>query len=76
MDYTDTGISDNGSVTLPAVSYTHLDVYKRQVSGSGKTVILAKVEEELRTNESRYINWLVFDVNPARDIPVSYTHLM
>ena len=26
------------------------------------------MEEELRTNESRYINWLVFDVNPARDI--------
>ena len=44
-------------------------VYKiTGVRGSGKTVILAKVEEELRTNESRYINWLVFDVNPARDI--------
>ena len=41
-------------------------VYKiTGVRGSGKTVILAKVEEELRTNESRYINWLVFDVNPA-----------
>ena len=44
-------------------------VYKiTGVRGSGKTVILAKVEEELRTNESRYINWLVLDVNPARDI--------
>lgn len=44
-------------------------VYKiTGVRGSGKTVILAKVEEELRTNESRYINWLVFAVNPARDI--------
>lgn len=44
-------------------------VYKiTGVRGSGKTVIFAKVEEELRTNESRYINWLVFDVNPARDI--------
>ena len=44
-------------------------VYKiTGVRGSGKTVILAKVEEELRTNESRYVNWLVFDVNPARDI--------
>ena len=44
-------------------------VYKiTGVRGSGKTVILAKVEEELRTNESKYINWLVFDVNPARDI--------
>ena len=36
--------------------------------GSGKTVILAKVEEELKNNENRYINWLVFDVNPTRDI--------
>ena len=44
-------------------------VYKiTGVRGSGKTVILAKVEEELRTNESKYSNWLVFDVNPARDI--------
>ncbi len=44
-------------------------VYKiTGVRGSGKTVILAKVEEELRNNESRYMDWLVFDVNPARDI--------
>ena len=44
-------------------------VYKvTGVRGSGKTVILAKVEEELRNNENKYINWLVFDVNPARDI--------
>lgn len=31
-------------------------------------MILAKVEEELKNNENRYINWLVFDVNPTRDI--------
>lgn len=38
-------------------------VYKiTGVRGSGKTVILAKVEEKLRRNE-----WLVFDINPARD---------
>ena len=44
-------------------------VYKiTGVRGSGKTVILAKVEEELKNNEDRYKNWLVFDVNPARDI--------
>lgn len=44
-------------------------VYKvTGVRGSGKTVILAKVEEELRSNENKYINWLVFDVNPTRDI--------
>ena len=35
-------------------------VYKiTGVRGSGKTVILAKVEEELKNNENRYINWLV-----------------
>lgn len=44
-------------------------VYKiTGVRGSGKTVILAKVEEELRNNKSSYANWLVFDVNPTRDI--------
>lgn len=44
-------------------------VYKiTGVRGSGKTVILAKVEEELRNNKINYANWLVFDVNPTRDI--------
>lgn len=38
-------------------------VYKiTGVRGSGKTVILAKVEDKLRKND-----WLVFDINPARD---------
>lgn len=32
------------------------------VRGSGKTVILAKVEEELRNNS----DWLVLDINPVR----------
>ncbi len=40
-------------------------VYKiTGVRGSGKTVILAKVEEELKKNKE----WLVFDVNPTRNI--------
>ena len=44
-------------------------VYKiTGVRGSGKTVILAKVEEELKSNGNKYINWLVFDVNPTRNI--------
>lgn len=44
-------------------------VYKiTGVRGSGKTVILAKVEEELRSNTGKYVNWLVFDINPTRDI--------
>ena len=44
-------------------------VYKiTGVRGSGKTVVLGKIEEELRNNESKYAGWLVFDVNPTRDI--------
>ena len=44
-------------------------VYKiTGVRGSGKTVILAKVEEELRSEENAKKGWLVFDVNPARDL--------
>ena len=44
-------------------------VYKiTGVRGSGKTVILAKVEQEIRTNKNHYANWVVFDVNPTRDI--------
>lgn len=44
-------------------------VYKiTGVRGSGKTVILAKVEEELKNNENRYINWLCLMMNPTRDI--------
>ncbi len=43
-------------------------VYKiTGVRGSGKTVILAKIEEELKNNGDTYKNWLVFDVNPTRD---------
>ena len=39
-------------------------VYKiTGVRGSGKTVILAKIEEAMRNN-----GWLVFDMNPARNI--------
>lgn len=51
-------ILDNFSYERPSES-----VYKiTGVRGSGKTVILAKVEDELRRND-----WLVFDINPARD---------
>lgn len=51
-------ILENFSYDRPSES-----VYKiTGVRGSGKTVILAKVEDELRKN-----GWLVFDINPARD---------
>ena len=44
-------------------------VYKiTGVRGSGKTVILGKIEEEIRNNQTTYSNWLVFDINPNRDI--------
>ena len=57
-------ILENFSYDNPSES-----VYKiTGVRGSGKTVILAKVEEELKINQSKYKDWLVFDVNPTRDI--------
>lgn len=44
-------------------------VYKiTGVRGSGKTVILSKVEEELRNNQDKYKDFLVFDLNPSRDL--------
>lgn len=51
-------ILENFSYDRPSES-----VYKiTGVRGSGKTVILTKVEEELRKQD-----WLVLDLNPARD---------
>lgn len=44
-------------------------VYKiTGVRGSGKTVILAKIEEELKKEYNKEKGWLVFDLNPARDM--------
>ena len=44
-------------------------VYKiTGVRGSGKTVILAKIEEELKREYNRECGWLVFDLNPTRDM--------
>lgn len=44
-------------------------VYKiTGVRGSGKTVILAKIEEELRKEEMSKKGWFVFDINPTRDL--------
>ena len=52
-------------------------VYKiTGVRGSGKTVILAKVEEELRREENIKKGWLVFDVNPARDMLVQIAAML
>ena len=44
-------------------------VYKiTGVRGSGKTVILAKIEEELKNESNREKGWIVLDLNPARDM--------
>lgn len=57
-------ILENFSYDIPSES-----VYKiTGVRGSGKTVILAKVEEELKNDSNKETGWLVFDINPTRDI--------
>ena len=44
-------------------------VYKiTGVRGSGKTVLLAKIEEELRSDEFRKQGWIVLDIKPTRDM--------
>lgn len=57
-------ILDNFSYDRPSES-----VYKiTGVRGSGKTVILAKIEEEMRSPENKKRGWLVLDLNPARNL--------
>lgn len=57
-------ILENFSYDRPSES-----VYKiTGVRGSGKTVILAKIEEELRKESNKESGWLVFDLNPTRDM--------
>ncbi|MBR5402061.1 MAG: hypothetical protein IK102_09660 [Treponema sp.] len=57
-------ILNNFSYEKPSES-----VYKiTGVRGSGKTVILAKIEEAIRSEEMKKKGWLVFDVNPTRDL--------
>ena len=59
-----TEILDNFSYENPSES-----VYKiTGVRGSGKTVILAKIEEELRSESNKEKGWLVLDLNPTRDM--------
>lgn len=57
-------VLDNFSYDKPSES-----VYKiTGVRGSGKTVILAKIEEELKKEQNKEKGWLVFDINPNRNI--------
>lgn len=65
-------ILENFSYDNPSES-----VYKvTGVRGSGKTVILAKIEEELRKEENVKKGWLVFDVNPASDILIQIASML
>ena len=57
-------ILNNFSYEKPSES-----VYKiTGVRGSGKTVILAKIEEAIRSEEMKKKGWFVFDINPTRDL--------
>jgi energy-coupling factor transporter ATP-binding protein EcfA2 len=57
-------ILENFSYENPSES-----VYKiTGVRGSGKTVILAKIEENLRNEYNKKKGWLVLDLNPTRDM--------
>ena len=62
------------------VSYTHLDVYKRQPHGSQRWMVStgpAHVLSVLKVSASKRKNWWISSINwrlPI-SIPVSYTHL-
>ncbi len=57
-------ILDNFSYSQPSES-----VYKiTGVRGSGKTVLLAKIEETLKPHGDENDNWIVCDLNPNRDM--------
>ncbi len=38
------------------------------VRGSGKTVLLAKIEEQLRSDDFKKAGWIVLDINPTRNM--------
>lgn len=57
-------ILENFSYEFPSES-----VYKiTGVRGSGKTVVLARIEEELKTEEKATEGWRVCDLTPTRDM--------
>lgn len=52
-------------------------VYKiTGVRGSGKTVILAKIEDELRKGQYHSDGWCVCDLNPTRDILMQFASML
>jgi hypothetical protein len=65
-------IIENFSYEKPSES-----VYKiTGVRGSGKTVILTKIEEQLRNDENKKNGWLVLDINPTRDMLVQMAAML
>ena len=75
-----TGLYDDAVITLnyeldwnTAVSYTHLDVYKRQVLGSGVDICYPACNIGLFTDIKKTGG--VMSEYPAGVKPVSYTHL-
>ena len=52
-------------------------VYKiTGVRGSGKTVLLAKVEEEYKSEENRQNGWLVYRLSPSRDMLQQFASML
>ena len=66
------------SVTLPAsaVSYTHLDVYKRQAPVCGFLPVLAALSDTSKVpNPTNWIFSPFFNSSATTSVTVSYTHL-
>ena len=68
--------------SMPAVSYTHLDVYKRQLDDSTSAVdtrtdalIRGAFAKEIPNTTKIIIAQRIASVQEADMIPVSYTHL-
>lgn len=65
-------ILENFSYENPSES-----VYKiTGVRGSGKTVILAKIEEKFRSEQNKEKGWIVLDLNPARDMLIQIAAML
>ena len=62
-------------IRINPVSYTHLDVYKRQEQGYTFAVVLDLSKYFDTLNHEILINLLRKNVKDERVVPVSYTHL-
>lgn len=62
------GPAPSSAACAPNIQHGRGGFWSTGVRGSGKTVILSKVEEELRGGDNAENGWLVFDVSSARDM--------